>query len=312
MDAEILFKEGSEEYEKENYGESLRKFNIVLKEFPSSVFAKPAYFNSGLSLQKLGKWQEAIEMFEQFLKRNEENDKSRRDALSHEADCYEKLGKWENVIKVLSDAENKSELETGEKISFYARKGKALRMMKKYFEAEKELRKVMDIYKKEVDNPVVEENYFISMAFFETGEIYRELFSSIKFTLPLERMEKDLLDKSNFFMKAQNSYLRAIRIHNVEWSIVAGFKIGELYENYYNDFITAEIPPELTDEEKEVYLDELKKSIKPLLLRAIEVYERNFTLAERTGKGEKWLIEMETRLNKLREFLKTGDMEKQP
>ena len=151
--------------------------------------------------------------------------------------------------------------------------------------------------------PEIDGNYFVAMASMEGGQIYHELFGRIKFLLPVERMEKDLMDKANLFLKAQGEYLRTIRLRNPYWGVLAGVKVGRLYEEFFNDVMNAEVPPDLTASDLALYQAELKRQVRPLVAKAVDAYERNMTLSRMYGAKEEWFGDTEARLARLRKVL---------
>jgi hypothetical protein len=119
-------------------------------------------------------------------------------------------------------------------------------------------------------------------------------------------MGKDLDKKGKLFMSAQHHYIEALRHHHPNWSMAAGYMIGKLYEEFYTDIFEAEIPSDLSDEEVALYFEELRKHIRPLMERAIDVYEKNLSLSRRMGESEekdKWVRETEESLEHLKLFL---------
>src|SRR5690554_8188591 len=82
--------------------------------------------------------------------------------------------------------------------------------------------------------------------------------------------------------------------------------IGKLYEDFYTDIFNAEIPDTLSDQAVALYFEELRKQIRPLMERAISVYEKNLSLSKRMGKDaetDEWVSQTTTTLNRLRSFL---------
>ena len=103
-------------------------------------------------------------------------------------------------------------------------------------------------YRRHLDDRSLVGNRYVSLAQFQIGEIYRELVRAIHFRLPLERMARDLEDKSNLFLKAQNAYLKTLRLQHPEVAVISGYRLGSLYESMHDDMMAAEVPPDLTRE----------------------------------------------------------------
>src|SRR5690606_33885338 len=126
---------------------------------------------------------------------------------------------------------------------------------------ERDYRKALDLYQDHLEVRGLDKSPYVSQAQFRIGEIYRELFASIRFRLPLERMARDLEDKSNFFLMAQSAFLRALRLQHPDWAVVAGYRLGALYETMHDDMMAAEVPNDLSPEEIEIYEEELRSKV---------------------------------------------------
>ena len=119
-------------------------------------------------------------------------------------------------------------------------------------------------------------------------------------------MGNDLQEKAELFMAAQHNYIRALSYHHPKWSMAAGYMIGRLYEDFYKDILSAEIPDDLTQEHLTLYFEELRTQIRPLMVRAVQVYEKNLSLSERIGTsaGEnEWVAVTSQHLERLRMYL---------
>jgi hypothetical protein len=68
--------------------------------------------------------------------------------------------------------------------------------------------------------------------------------------------------------------------------------------------MAAEIPGDLNKEEKELYYEELKKHIRPMVVRAIEIYERNLSMSDRVGDGVKWAKKTQKSLDRMQQIFK--------
>ena len=144
----------------------------------------------------------------------------------------------------------------------------------------------------------------MSMAHYQLARLFESLFRAIKFKLPTGRMARDLEDKSNYFLSAQASFLNAVRYHHPKYAVAAGFALGAIYEQFYRDLMDAEIPNTLSKSDIKVYFGELKKKIRPLVEKALRVYERNLKLAKRLGRNEAWRIKTQGQLARLRALFK--------
>lgn len=302
IDDEILFNEGIELYKKGKYNLAYKKYKLILQNFKESPYIIPSLYNAGLCLLKSNNYETSINYFEKYI-----NDvQTEKDKIDGNLKLIEALlgaKKYDESIELSNKLLiNETLLDPFEKIEVWTRLGYSLKMKRNFIEAEKNFKKAIKEYENfNEKNPLIS-NEFVAMANYEIGEIYRELFSEIKFQLPVETMEKNLIDKATFFLKSQKNYLDTIRVHNPYWSAAAGYKIGKLYEDFYFDLLNAEVPQELKKEEVKIYFEELKKKISPLIHRAIEIYEKNLLYGETSGYTADWIKKTEERLQFLKNY----------
>lgn len=112
--------------------------------------------------------------------------------------------------------------------------------------------------------------------------------------------EEKIERKAELLLSAQKSFFDAIRTGEAWWATVALFKLGETYSNFYRELISYSPPDELTEEEKEVYNEELAILLRPAIEKAIYVHERNISFARMLGIENKWVEMAERELKRLK------------
>jgi tetratricopeptide (TPR) repeat protein len=302
MDPEVLFIEGVRAYDEKRHDEAIRKFGHILERFPDSRFARPALFNRGLALLAAERPSQAAPDFRAYIDQHED-DPDVGDAWQRLGQSLQEAGEWRAAEEALKRRLQIQPLPLSLEVEMRARLARTLRMQERIEETRGEVDRVMDLHDRHATLPEMQGNYFVAMASFEGAGTVHDLFARIKFILPTERMEKDLTDKATLFLKAQAEYLRTARLRNVYWGVQAGIKVGRMYEEFYNDIMTAETPPDFSPEDLQIYMDELRKKARPLVTKAVDAYERNLSLARMYGARDEWFGDMADRLARLRKML---------
>lgn len=305
LDATALFEEGNRAFEALDYATAARKYRLVHERFPDSRYALVSAYNAGLALERDARCGEAIELYGAVAVATA-GTKDAQDALFRMAACAQTLDDWARA-RDLCDRILEPHFErisVVDRIAALAHRGLAQHRLGALALAERDFKAALAMHLDNLDNRTLAKSPDVSMAQFQIGEIYRDLFASIRFRLPTERMARDLEDKSNFFLMAQSAYLKALRLQHPDWAVVAGYQLGTLYEVMYDDMMAAEIPGELTREEVELYYDELREKIRPLLVRAIDIYERNLRMGQRFGATNEWVQRTEASLARLKDALR--------
>jgi hypothetical protein len=122
-------------------------------------------------------------------------------------------------------------------------------------------------------------------------------------------METDLEDKAQLFMQAQTASIRTMRLGNPHWSTAAGYNIGKMYEDFYTHVLAAEVPGDLTAEEQAIYFAELRKKIRPLMERAMQIYEKNIIMSERFGVDNDFTQHSQRSLERLKSYIVSDELQ---
>src|SRR5690606_5368601 len=199
------------------------------------------------------------------------------------------------------------ELTTFDRIEAHVRRSKALMETGSLDEAADGFRSVLNINDEApADQRLQPNSHYLVQAYFGIGEVYHRKVLQIPLVQQPERMPADLQEKADHFMRSQSHYIKALSFHPPQWSMAAGYMIGKLYEDFYADIFQSEIPDDLTQEHIALYFDELRKTLRPLMERAIQVYEKNLSLSRRLPTAQDdnpWVISTNQQLERLKLYL---------
>lgn len=305
MDPEVLFREGNRAFEAGEWATAARKYRLIHERFNDSRFAIVSAYNAGLALERDNRCEEGLPLYRSVVERTK-GSKDAQDALFRIAACGETLERWELTLETTEAilAPHYPEIGVVDRIGARVHHGYARQKLGQLALAERDFKAALAEYQRHLEVPALGKSPEVSLAQYQIGELYRDLFASIRFKLPTDRMARDLEDKSNFFLMAQSAYLKTLRLQHPSYAVVAGYRLGALYEVMYDDMMAAEIPGELTREEVEAYYAELRDKIRPLLVRAIDIYERNLRMGQRFGTTNDWVSRTEASLARLKEVLR--------
>lgn len=306
-DHDALVDQAMAEFHAEHWAESARLFEILQRDFPNAPGLGAIAHNCGLALENLGKHREAAAQFA-LARVHNAGTRQARDALFQQAESLELASDVTGAAIVYRDAldDPKTQEQIGGELGILdaleaaARMGLMWRAAGEIKLADDAFRRVERLYNDHRDVQVVGESEWVARAAFERGELYRELFASIRFKLPVERMKRDLEDKANLFLKAENSYYHCVRLHHKRWSLAAGHNIGGLYTRLIDDIDNAEVPPEIGEQLADVYRDELWNHTAHLAKRAVVIYRNNIALGKTLGASESdWVAKSEAGLSRM-------------
>jgi tetratricopeptide (TPR) repeat protein len=298
-----LFAAGTSFYAAEDWAQAARYFGRICDFHPNSPHRRQALYNAGLALEKLKQWDDAWVRFT-ALADAAKGTGDALDAAFRVAECDYHLERYADAIEVLRTIADRTDLPADKRIEARVQEGVCELEQGDKERAETTLRGVMTYWNGLPDKDLVDD-YFPGQAQFFLGEIFRLHYESVELdgTKSTDKLAEDLEYKSELLLSAQGHYLRAIRIGNGYWATASGQRIGGLYENMYDHMLHAPAPNELAASEQAVYRAELRKKIRVLITKAINVYERNLEAAERIGASSPFVQQTKESLQRMKDLL---------
>ncbi|RYZ35832.1 MAG: tetratricopeptide repeat protein [Myxococcaceae bacterium] len=303
LNDEELFAGGTSAFAANDFKQAARYFGRLVDFHPNSPHRRQALYNAGLSHQRLKEWDDAYGRFSELA----EPAKGEGDALEASfrvAETLYHLERYDEATRMLATLVARDDLPAGRRIEAQVQQGICQVESGKTDDAEATLRKALTAYEALPDKAEVED-YFPAQAHFFVGEIYRLHYEAVKLEASRgsDGLAQDLNYKAELLLSAQGHYLRSIRVGNGYWATAAGAQIGALYENLYEHMVNSPTPPELNAEEAGVYRQELRKKIRVLLTKSINIYERTLEAAERIGSQSAFVDRTRQSLEKVKRLL---------
>lgn len=309
VDSGTAFKAGNRAFKKKDYKEAIQHFAVILENFKESNYYLPSLYNTALSLERLDRWEESLSAYNTLIEAFPGKEAA-TDALFRSSVCAHELKRYEDVLTILTRLEKRTGLSIYDNVELEARRGNALLEMNRLTEAEEAYRRAIKLHQRApAEIALPDDQFFVVAAHFGVSQVYHKLFRDVRFRLPVERMEKDIEDKSQLFSQAQSGYIRTIKRGNPYWTTAARYQIARMYEEFYIDLLNAEFP-ELSDEEANLYFDELRKNIRPFMKRAMRYYEKTITLSERAGVDNEHTQKTQEALERLKRYISDPELQR--
>jgi hypothetical protein len=129
----------------------------------------------------------------------------------------------------------------------------------------------------------------LAQLYFALGEMRRLRGAELVFVPLPPDFAAQFERRAQWLLDAQGAYLDVMRARDAHWSAMAGFRIGELYQELHRDVLRAPRPPGIPDERSAVFQAALKLRYLVLLEKGLGMYERTLALAGRTGEESTWV-----------------------
>jgi hypothetical protein len=143
---------------------------------------------------------------------------------------------------------------------------------------------------------VLVEEYIAAKAQFMIGEINFEKYQQVKLVPPLN---VSLKKKKELLQTVLQEYVSAGKFQVAEWTTASLFKTGLTFEDFAEAFVNSTVPPELSSEEKQEYLNGLNQQAIPFKQKALDVYKANVSSAEKSNIQNEWIEQSKQRMEKL-------------
>lgn len=149
--------------------------------------------------------------------------------------------------------------------------------------------------------------YFVGMARFYRAAIHHREFREVAIRLPERVMAEDFARKFALLEKAQDGYNYTVKAKHMFWVSAAGYQLGALFEEFYDAMMYAPIPEWLDETQRQAYYEELKGQLRPVVNKAIWVFEKNLETARKLGYESEFTEKTEAKLSELQSVLLAGD-----
>jgi len=307
FDVAELFEHAGKALAEKRYDDAITSYELLLKEFPGDTkYRLPSLYNEGLALQGKKDWAKAAEVFKKMQALSPDSSDT-KDALFQLGSTYAEMGNWPASATVFAEILERKDMTADDKIEAYARRGYAQFQLKDLDTAERTFSTALYFYRSIEKEERLQTDFYMGLVKYELGQIPHERFRAIPLRLPEKQMAKDMDDKARLLLSAQRQYIETIKMGNPQWASASGYQIGSLYEEFYDAFIHAPIPPELigdtNNEKREVYYEELRKKIRILLEKSLRTHEQNLLMLERLGVQNEWRDKSKLAFAKLQKML---------
>lgn len=230
------------------------------------------------------------------------------DLYARRGACYAELGEWQASADSFAEAFTRATLPSAQ-VEALARQGYAHYELGQFDQAEPLLQRADAVFQaaQEQNAERFSNFYFVGMARFYRAATWHRRFREVPIRLPEKQMTEDFARKFALLEKAQEAYNDTIKARHMFWVAAAGYQLGSLFEEFYDAMMHAPVPEWLDDGQRQVYYEELKSQLRPVVTKAIWVFETNLATARRLGYESEFTAQTEAKLSELQAVLLAGD-----
>lgn len=309
-DAETLFQRGIAKVRDGDCPGGVELYDRVATEFPTSRYASPALYNGALCLQEAGQLAEAAAHYERLIDEQSESGDVRH-ASFQLLGVYVVLERWDESLTLADALLAEDALNSDERVEAMARRAQTLAGHERYPDAAEQARAALSYTRTRSSADEVRDEYFVAAANFVLAETIRLQAAAVELPPGEVAVQRPILERrAQLILRAQRQYFNTIQLTDPHWAAAAGYRIGSMYDSFWEEIMHAPVPPPLTEMSepdlaiyREEYRLELARLVKPLVRHSIRYWELTLLMLERTGARSEWSDRIRQDLDRARERL---------
>ena len=294
-DAQTLFSQALTRQNEGNCEEAVKLYDRLAREFPSSRFRSAGLYNAGFCLQEAGDLEQAAERYERLIAEGG-GESDVRHAGFQLTKIFVDLERFESARQVADGLLAREDLSADERMEAMARGAQASLGMDELDAAARTARAAMLYYQTRPDTEPVRDEFFAALANYVLAETLRKRAAAIPVPVAETEVQHEALERrAQQMLQAQREYFNTIRLTNAHWAAAAGYRIGQMYDAFWEVITEAPPPPgevprnaRLRQTWLDEYRTELKRWVKPLIRHAIRYWELTLLMVERTQVDSEW------------------------
>lgn len=309
-DAEMLFREANRHLESGRCDQAVRLYDRVPSEFPSSRYVSPSLYNAGLCLLEGDELAQAAQRFERLL-REVPGSPDVQHTRYQLANVYLRLERWDDSLEQARTLLDRTDLTPDERVEAMSYAAQAELGAGRRREAAERARTTLAFARTRPDDDRVTQVYHLAAANYVYAETIRLQAEAIALPEGGVAVQRPVLERrAQLILAAQREYFDTMRHTHPHWAAAAGYRIGEMYDHFWEAITTAPVPPPqstMNAEERQIYDQEyrtyLARLVKPLIRHSIRYWELTLMMVERTGVETEYTEKIREDLERARQRL---------
>jgi tetratricopeptide (TPR) repeat protein len=289
LELEQQFEEARSLLLHENYREAAERFDRLVRLAPTGETAPPSLYDAALAHEGMGERLVAVELYQKLIAGFPDHAVTRGAPLRLSR-LFAYMERWgdlaANADRILA-LKDKSVLDT---IEAHGAKALGLVEQDRTDEAAREVGLAQDLIEQyrlgESGNPPVE----LAQVSFALGEVRRRRSEKIGFDPVPPNFAEVLEQRCQGLLDAQSAYTDAMRSYDAHWSAMAGYRVGQLYQQLHRDVMG--IPPTAksdTLKKKQLFEGAMRLRYRVLLEKGLKMMDGTVRLGARTGEDSAWV-----------------------
>lgn len=286
---EEAFRRGQDLLLSDRFAEAAALFDRLVRFSPNGPTAPPSLFNAGLAYLSLGDRARAVERFAEQIRRFPAEPIT-KNAILRSARIYAYLERWGDLGLAADRLLARDDLAVLEQIEAHGAKGLSLVELGQVDEGFRHVMSARDLIEDHKLGQAGAPPMELAQVAFALGEVRRIKSERLIFTPLPDDFAAVLEQRCQGLLDAQSAYTDAMRSLDAHWSAMAGYRVGQLYQQLHRDVIAIPPPPQATSlRQKQLFEGAMRLRYRVLLEKGLKMMEATVRLGERTGESSAWV-----------------------
>ena len=274
---------------REEFDAAAAEFETLAKIDPAADTAGPSLYNAGMAYAGKGELKKAAERFRASAKLNPQAPTAKI-AWVRVSRMSAYLEQWDELELVAEELLRRNDLSVLERIEALGAKALSLVERGRVDDAYN----VIIVARNEIEDrklgqagtPPLE----LAQVAFALGEIRKAKSEKILFAPMPKDFGAALEDRCTGLLDAQAAFTEAMRSVDAHWSAMAGYRVGQLYQNLHRDVMKVPAPTKTsTLRSRQLWEGSMRLRYRVLLEKGLKMMEGTVALGERTGESSLWV-----------------------
>lgn len=272
-----------------NHHEAAEVFDKLERFAPDGEIGAASLYNAAVAYEVLGQRETSAARHRELLRRFPGH-ALERSSLFRLGRALAYLERWSELVVVADKLLARKDLVVLEQIE--ARGARALGLVEQDLveEAAREVSVARDLVERErlgvSGKPPIE----LAQLWFVVGEVRRKRSEAITFVPVPPNFAETLEKRCQGLLDAQGAYTEAMRSLDAHGSAMAGYRVGQLYQELHRDVMR--VPPPAgadTLRKKQLFEGAMRLRYRVLLEKGLDMMKGTVRLGDRTGEASAWI-----------------------
>lgn len=250
-----------------DYENAAKQYEALAEYDKNAKGAADALYNAGLYRENLGHTKLALANYETYVTRYPKT-KDAAETFFSQALIYEKARNWPQAIALFKEYPARFSANKDKVVESHYRRGVALSKLKNSQAQGAFQAAAYQSKKNKAGIP------YGAKAQMELTKEFLAEFQGIKLRMPQAALNRALTKKTELLKVLKDKYLKVIDTGDAEMGVSALYHIGLIYQDFSASLFNAPVPAGLTEQERQLYQQELQNRAQPFEQQGIEAFEK--------------------------------------